>query len=99
DAIGPTPASKFYLGWAAYQIGLDAYQQVIELDKQMRDPKTKPAQQREIRAKACAATKTVEEKWATAQINLVPGAQFQRDPVAQMMGNIQQISANIPQMK
>jgi tetratricopeptide (TPR) repeat protein len=99
DAIVPTPASKFYLGWAAFQIGLDAVQQVQELDKQIRDPKTKAAQQRDLRAKACALTKSAEENWATAQINLVPGAQFQKDPVAQMMGAIQQVSASIPQMK
>jgi len=86
DSIAPTPATKFFTGFGAFSIGVDALQNVSKLQKT-------------DKAKACSEVNVAEDMWSTAQIDLVAGAEYQKEAVPQMMTAIQQYSANIAPAK
>jgi tetratricopeptide (TPR) repeat protein len=93
DEAVPSEASKFYVGLASFQVGLDALQNAQKLG----GDKGKDA--KESRAKACAEAKVAEDSWANAQIAMPRGAAFNKEGAGQVMGAIQQYSEYIPKMK
>src|SRR6185503_17111082 len=82
DSLSPAPNTKFFAGYAAFNVGLDALQNVSKL-------------QNTDKAKACSEVMVAEDMWGTAQVDLVAGGQYQPGPVASIMKVIQQYSANI----
>jgi tetratricopeptide (TPR) repeat protein len=88
DAIAPGPATKFYIGLAAYQIGAAALQRVNDYNDQLK--KAKPAQQKEIMAKACADVKVAEDNFAITMINMPAGGAYQKETAGQVLGAVQQ---------
>jgi tetratricopeptide (TPR) repeat protein len=93
DAAVPTEATKFYVGLASFQVGLDALQNAQKLGE------VKGKDAKESKVKACAETKVSEDSWANAQIAIPRGAAFNKEGAGQIMGVIQQYSEYIPKMK
>ena len=93
DAAVPSEATKFYVGLASFQVGLDALQNAQKLGVE----KGKDA--KEAKVKACAEAKVAEDSWATSQISMPRGAAFNKEGAGQVMGAIQQYSEYIPKMK
>jgi tetratricopeptide (TPR) repeat protein len=84
DAIVASPASKYFTGLSAFQIAAGAVTEIQELVKQL--PKAKPAQQKELKAKACAEAKVAEDHLAIAQINMPAGGAYDKETAGQIMG-------------
>jgi tetratricopeptide (TPR) repeat protein len=84
DAIAAGPATKYFTGLSAFQIASGAVTEIQELVKQMQ--KAKPAQQKELKAKACAEAKVAEDHLAIAQINMPAGGAYDKDTAGQIMG-------------
>lgn len=97
DAAVPTTASKFYLGLAKFQIGLEALNSANTLGQAT----GRGANVAESRAKACTEAKLVEEYWADATIAMTSGGggTYNREGAGSIMAAIQQYNEYVPQLK
>jgi tetratricopeptide (TPR) repeat protein len=86
DSLSPAANSKFFVGYTAFSVGLDALQNIGKLQKT-------------DKAKACSEAGVAEDMWGTAQMDLPAGGQVAPDAVTQMMKVIQQYSSNIAPAK
>lgn len=99
DLAVPSGASKFYIAISKFQIGLEALQNANKLGTEA--DKAKAAAAAELRNKACAEAKLVEELWADATIAMTSGGggAYNKEGAGGVMSAIQQYNEYIPQMK
>jgi tetratricopeptide (TPR) repeat protein len=90
DAIASSQGSKFYIGLASFQVGLDAINNAQKLSKE----KGKDAKE-----KACSETKVAEDMTATTAMSMPVGGGFNKEAAGQIMTALGQIQAAIPQFK
>jgi len=90
DAIAPSPQSKFYTGFAAFNVGADALTNVQALQ-------TKSG--KDDRAKACSELKVVEDMFATTSIAMPAGGVVDKATANQILASVTTYSAYIPQFK
>jgi tetratricopeptide (TPR) repeat protein len=90
DAIASSQATKFYIGLASFQVGLDAINNAQKLSKE----KGKDAKE-----KACAETKVAEDMTATTAMAMPSGGAYNKEAAGQIMNALGQIQAAIPQFK
>jgi tetratricopeptide (TPR) repeat protein len=90
DAIASSQATKFYIGLASFQVGLDAINNAQKLSKD----KGKDAKE-----KACAETKVAEDMTATTSMAMPSGGAYNKEAAGQIMNALGQIQAAIPQFK
>jgi tetratricopeptide (TPR) repeat protein len=90
DAIASSQATKFYIGLASFQVGLDAINNAQKLSKE----KGKDAKE-----KACAETKVAEDMTATTSMAMPSGGAYNKEAAGQIMNALGQIQAAIPQFK
>ena len=90
DAIASSRNSQFYIGVAAYSIGASAANEASELYRQLQG--ARPAAQRDLRTKACAALKIAEDHLPVAQINVAQGGSVDPNTAAQILSAIPQLS-------
>ena len=93
DKSYPSTTTKFFVGFASFQVGLDALTNARKLN----DEKGKGA--KEAKVKACAEAKVAEDMWATAQVAIVAGAKYSAEGAGQMMTAMQQYGELIPELK
>jgi tetratricopeptide (TPR) repeat protein len=93
DKTSPSTTTKFFVGFAAFSVGLDALTNARKLN----DEKGKGA--KEAKVKACAEAKVAEDMWATAQVAIVAGAKYSAEGAGQMMTAMQQYGDMIPELK
>jgi len=87
DNAAPSPQSKYYLGVAAFSVGIDALQNVQKYSKS------------NDREKACAEVKVAEDNFATAQMAMPAGGSVDKATAGQILANIQQYGAYLPQFR
>lgn len=90
DAIAGSVGTKFYVGLASFQVGLDAINNAQKLSKE----KGKDAKE-----KACAETKVAEDMTATTAMTMTIGGGYNKEAAGQIMNALGQIQAAIPQFK
>jgi tetratricopeptide (TPR) repeat protein len=90
DAIASSQATKFYIGLASFQVGLDAINNAQKLSKE----KGKDAKE-----KACSETKVAEDMTATTAMAMPAGGAYNKEAAGQIMNALGQIQAAIPQFK
>ncbi len=90
DKIAASTQSAFYVGVSAFSIAADALSGINELSKS-----TKAAD----KAKGCAETKVIEDNFAIAQEAMPRGGRFDAATAGNIMNNITQYSAYVPQFK
>lgn len=90
DAIASSQATKFYIGLASFQVGLDAINNAQKLSKE----KGKDAKE-----KACSETKVAEDMTATTAMVMPAGGAYNKEAAGQIMNALGQIQAAIPQFK
>jgi len=98
DAVAASPTSKFFVGFSAFNIALDALQGMNDRQKAVQNEKSK-TKIAELNAQACDEVKIIEDNFATAQINVPAGAAFNKDGATQVMTLVNQYSPYIPQFK
>jgi tetratricopeptide (TPR) repeat protein/TolB-like protein len=89
DSVAPSPQTKYYVGVSAFQVGIDAVQNVQAIAKTKKPDK----------AQACAENKVAEDMFATASIAMPPAAQFDKATAGQIMGAIQQYGDFVTSVK
>jgi tetratricopeptide (TPR) repeat protein len=97
DAIVASPATKFFIGFSAFQIGAGAVNAVNEMVQQYQ--KAKPAAQKELKPKICEENKIAEDNFAIAQINMPAGGQHDKENAAKIMGAMSQYTDFVTQIK
>jgi tetratricopeptide (TPR) repeat protein len=90
DAIAPSAQSKFYTGFAAFNVGADALTNVQALQ-------TKSG--KDDRAKACSELKVVEDMFATTSIAMPAGGVVDKATANQILASVTTYAAYIPQFK
>jgi tetratricopeptide (TPR) repeat protein len=90
DGIAPSPQSKFYTGFAAYYVGIDALTNVQALQKKGG---------KDDRAKACEELKIVEDMFATTSMTMPAGGVVDRAAASHILGEVNTYSAYIPRFK
>ena len=90
DAIASSQNSQFYIGVAAFNIGAAAANEANELYRQLQG--ARPAAQRDLRTKACAAVKIAEDHLAIAQISVAKGGSVDPNAAGQIMSAMSQLS-------
>jgi tetratricopeptide (TPR) repeat protein len=89
DAIVPSPQTAFYVGFASFNIGQDAVNNVQKLYKGSKDDK----------AKACAEIKVGEDSFTNVAISMPKGGSVNKDAAGQMMGALPSINEFLSQVK
>jgi tetratricopeptide (TPR) repeat protein len=90
DAIAGSQGTKFYIGLASFQVGLDAINNAQKLSKE----KGKDAKE-----KACAETKVAEEMTALTAMSMPAGGAYNKEAAGQILTALNQIQEAIPQFK
>jgi tetratricopeptide (TPR) repeat protein len=90
DAIASTQATKFYMGLASFQVGLDAINNAQKLSKE---------KGKDSKDKACAETKVAEDMMATTAMTMSSGGGYNKEAAGQIMNALGQIQSAIPQYK
>jgi tetratricopeptide (TPR) repeat protein len=96
DAILPSQGTKFYVGVAAFQVGLDALQKAQSLGLEARKP---GANGKDTFAQACSETMLAEHQWRTVAKAFPAGDAFNKERAAEIYGDMRRQSRSIPQMK
>ena len=89
DAIVPSAQTAFYLGFASFNIGQDAVNNIQKLYKGTKDDK----------AKACAEAKVAEDSFANVAIAMPRGGSVNKDAAGQMLGALPQFNEFLTQVK
>ena len=97
DAIAAGPATKYFMGLAAFQIGAGAVNGINDMVKEYQ--KAKPAAQKDIKAKICAEVKVAEDNFAISMINMPAGGAYDKDTAGQIMGALSQYTDFLNQLK
>jgi tetratricopeptide (TPR) repeat protein len=90
DAIVSSQATKFYIGLASFQVGLDAINNAQKLSKE---------KGKDAKDKACAETKVAEDMTATTAMSMPGGGGYNKEAAGQILNALGQIQAAIPQFK
>jgi tetratricopeptide (TPR) repeat protein len=90
DAIAGTVATKFYIGLASFQVGLDAINNAQKLSKD---------KGKDAKDKACAETKVAEDMMATTAMTMSAGGGYNKEAAGQIMNALGQIQSAVPQYK
>jgi len=89
DAIVPSAQTAFYLGFASFNIGQDAVNNIQKLYKGSKDDK----------AKACSEIKVAEDNFTNVSISMPKGGSVNKDAAGQMMGALPSINEFLSQVK
>lgn len=80
DRLGPTPASKFFVGLASFQIGIDALRQADPLQRQRRPDK----------ARICALGRKSQDMFLLTQTNMPAGGSLDANTARTVLGAVSQ---------
>jgi tetratricopeptide (TPR) repeat protein len=89
DAIVPTPQTAFYVGFASFNIGQDAVNNIQKLYKGSKEDK----------AKACSEAKVAEDSFTNVSISMPKGGSVNKEAAGQMMGALPQFTEFLNQVK
>jgi tetratricopeptide (TPR) repeat protein len=92
DAVIPTVGTKFFIGYASFQVALDAINHANALQKTAVKDKAD-------RAKACEETKIAEDMAATTAIAMPAGGAYSKEAAGQILAALSQVQDAIPQYK
>jgi tetratricopeptide (TPR) repeat protein len=88
DGLAPQPTSKFFLGVASFQIGINALQTVSELQKAKRPDNPR----------MCALGKRINDMWLITQVNMPAGGSIDAGTARQVLGFVAQYGPNAEQI-
>ena len=89
DSLAPSAQTKYFVGVSAFQVGVDAANNVQTITKAKKPDK----------AEACSEAKVAEDMFATASINMPAGASIDKATAGQIMGAVQQYGDFLSQVK
>jgi len=89
DAIVPSPQTAFYIGFASFNIGQDAVNNIQKLIKGSKEDK----------AKACVEEKVAEDSFANVSMAMPKGGMVNKEAAGQMLGAVPQFSEFLTQVK
>jgi len=89
DGVVPSAQTAFYVGFASFNIGQDAVNNMQKLMNGSKDDK----------AKACAEAKVAEDAFTNVSISMPKGGSVNKDAAGQMMGALGQYTAFLTQVK
>ena len=80
DKLAPQPTSKFFVGVASFQIGLNALQEASEVQKAKKPDN----------AKLCMLGKRINDNWLITQVNMPAGGVIEPAVARQVLGVVAQ---------
>jgi tetratricopeptide (TPR) repeat protein len=99
DAIAAGPATKYFMGLSAFQIGAGAVNNINDQVKEYQKAKAGSAAQKDLKAKICAEAKVAEDNFAISLINMPAGGAYDKDTAGQIMGALSQYTDFVNQVK
>jgi hypothetical protein len=95
DAIAPSPESKFYIGFSAFQIAADVMQELQPQVQALGKGTPKAAD----KAAACANAKTIEDYLAKTSVAMPAGGKVDANTAGQVLGAVTQYTDYTGQVK